>query len=216
MSGFADLGLATDQSRFGGKAATLGRLARRGILTPPGLVLAADDDGIDAFAVAACSRFGSGALAVRSSGITPDLSAGRFLSVLSVSPDDVAAAARAVRADAATKGTALMAVIAMPMLEPSASGIAFSRNPITGADECLISAVAGLSADLTAGRVSGEEWVVADRAARAAGGPVLAISQVEEVARLTREVASLEGSPQNVEWAITPDGLYVLQARPVA
>jgi phosphohistidine swiveling domain-containing protein len=60
-----------------------------------------------------------------------------------------------------TAPTPAMAVIVQPMIEARASGVAFSRHPITRrADEVLVNAVPGLAEPLVSGRVAPDEYVV--------------------------------------------------------
>jgi phosphoenolpyruvate synthase/pyruvate phosphate dikinase len=120
---------------------------------------------------------------VRSSSTAEDLAdasfAGQYETVLGVSTlEDVVAAVGQVRASAATvhaaayreqqtSGTdAGMAVLVQPMVAAHSAGIAFSANPVTGADEVVIEAVRGLGDALASGDADAERWNVAAGAAR--------------------------------------------------
>ena len=222
---------AMDGDVAGGKAAGLARLAAAGLPVPQGVVVPADTSDADLVAVAAdlAARFSGQALAVRSSGVAEDLEdasfAGQYETVLNV-PAEVAAlteALRRVRASATASHVETyrpghdrsMAVLVMPMLDPTAAGIAFTRHPVTGTRVVVIEAVAGLADRLAAGEETAERWEV-DEVARCQSDPeVLDPSVAEAVARLARRVEALEGRPQDVEWALVGSDLYLLQARPI-
>ena len=230
-----------DVARVGGKAAVLARLAELGFDVPAFFVIeptrAADDaqPGIDA----ALQRLGEGRYAVRSSGREEDGSAhshaGQFLSLLGVAAADVPAAVDRVRASGATdslkeyrrsRGLApdggMPAVIVQRMVEARAAGVAFSADPVTGRrDRIVISATAGLGDRLVGGEIDGEQHILDGatgaviQAPEEGGTIVLAPQDVAAVAALARKVAEAFGTPQDIEWALAGDRLYLLQARAI-
>jgi pyruvate,water dikinase len=115
-----------------------------------------------------------------------------------------------------TDWEATMAVGCMRMLEPRCSGILFSRNfRDLAADEVVLSATAGLAARVAAGRQGAEEIVIRRGEPPFGGSSLLSH---EDLARLFETARRLEqhfGSPQDIEWAIEGDQIYVLQARPM-
>ncbi|MFQ5555145.1 MAG: PEP/pyruvate-binding domain-containing protein [Acidimicrobiia bacterium] len=216
---------------LGGKAASLARLAAAGLPVPQGAVVptyVADDD-LEAVAAALADRLAGSPLAVRSSGVAEDLAdasfAGQYETVLNVSPapGPLCDAIRRVRASATRPHVASyggdtdrrMAVLVMPMVPASAAGIAFSRNPVSGRNDVVIEAVAGLADQLAAGEVTGERWTCGDHQLCQNGTGVLKESQAGAIADLARRVEALEGRPQDIEWAIADDALVLLQARPI-
>ena len=82
---------------------------------------------------------------------------------------------RAERA-ADAKTTTLMPVLIQRMLQPDASGVAFTANPVTGdRGEVVISAVRGFGARLVSGAARADEWMVSKgraRQVRSAGGGI--------------------------------------------
>ena len=178
------------------------------------------------------ARLGDTALAVRSSGTAEDREdasyAGQYETVLGVrGPGEVAAALRTCVASAAAArvrayagdgaGLARMAVLVQRLVPADAAGVAFTANPVTGDPEILVSAVRGLGERLVSGEVTPDEWVVR-------GGEVTCLNSIEDaidtgqagrVAELARHVAELAGTPQDVEWAVAGDDLWLLQARPI-
>ena len=226
-----DLAEALDVSWCGHKAATLAALRGAGHRVPDGIVVPADVTFTLDEAAAALTRVGAGPWAVRSSSTAEDLAdasfAGQYESVLGVTtPDALVAAVERVRASAtaahaaAYRGrqgdtTASMAVIVQRMVPARAAGVAFSANPVTGADETVIEAVRGLGDALAAGTADADRWLDIDGAPRAiANTGVLDQSDARQIGALVRRVAGERGAPQDIEWAIENDGLWLLQARP--
>ncbi len=139
-----------------------------------------------------------------------------------------------------------MAVLAQEMLEPAVSGVMYTRDPLGGqAGPLLISAVYGLGLGLVDGTVTPDTYTVergqpprlagvevGAKATRVVPGeeggrreevpaelanrPALGPAQVEELARLGLSLEKEFARPQDVEWALNPDGHFViLQSRPL-
>jgi rifampicin phosphotransferase len=217
----SSLAEATDD--FGAKAATLGALIRAGFPVPPGLALrfpASDPDAADLDAsVEAAASLGTEPVAVRSSSQLEDQphrsGAGRFTTVLDVTGvADLERALRRCLADAVGP----MGVIVQKMVPADAAGVAFTVNPVTGADEVVIDAVSGLGDRLVSGVVTPQQWIVDDNGPRVLGQDgdrPLDDRTAREVARWAWTVAAELGHPQDVEWAMSDGAFFVLQARPV-
>jgi len=135
-----------------------------------------------------------------------------------------------------------MAVVIQEMIDGERSGVVFGKNPNDGS-QVIIEAVYGLNQGLVDGTVTPDRWtldrdkgrllahVPADRArimAPASGGirmsdlsgdradhPPLDPRGIERVFELVHQAEALFGGPQDVEWTICDDVLYVLQSRPV-
>jgi len=225
-----------DAAEVGGKAASLGELLAAGVRVPDGVVLtagAADvtSDERRSLLRAGAGDLGTGAFAVRSSGIAEDGAehsyAGIYESVLDVSADELPAAtdrclasARAARAaeyEPASDGR--MAVIIQQMVAPAAAGVVLTADPINGdRRSCIVTAVRGTEDRLVSGAAIGDEWVVREDVAIARRRPEQAIDrrQAIQVASEARRIAAARGNPQDIEWAIDADGtLWILQARPM-
>jgi pyruvate,water dikinase len=233
---------ALDAAEVGAKAANLARLARDGFPVPPGLVVtpAAGERWEEARPrfLEAATDLGTERFAVRSSGTAEDLEgasfAGQYETVLGVALEGLPGAVRGVfdSADAsrvaayrkargeasAGTGRPRMAVLVQAMVEADSSGVAFTADPVTGRrDEVVITAVRGLGERLVSGEAVGDEWVVRseDAILRRESEGALTARQALDVARLARRVEERFGSPQDVEWAISGNKLYLLQARPM-
>ena len=226
-----------DARRVGTKAANLGELMRGGFEVPPGVVVVGDldaDDAVVAEVVRAADELGDGPLAVRSSIAAEDLPgasfAGQYESVLGVEgPGALAAAVRhvrgSVRADRVQRyqdelaGGAMGAVgvVVQRQVAADAAGVAFTVNPVTGADEVVVSSVRGLGEALVSGAADPDEWVVRGDDVSCVRSPEdsLTDDQVREVATAARRVADHFGFPVDVEWAFEGERLWLLQARSV-
>jgi phosphohistidine swiveling domain-containing protein/membrane-associated phospholipid phosphatase len=189
----------------------------------PPSVRAALDDLVEAVA-------GAGRVAIRSSATAEDLGAvsfaGQYRSFLDIAPADAERAVRltwaslwhpAPRAYRSYHGVddrdLAMALIVMRMLAPDVAGVAFTRDPRGAPDRMRVELVHGLGESLVSGAVTPEAFVVersgtdvdlATVAAPLAGLPAIAV-EVEE--RL--------GAPQDLEWAVEGDRLWLLQSRPI-
>jgi len=204
-------------------------------ITPQTVIAGAvPPDIIDAVSSAA-AEFSETDLAVRSSGIAEDLPdasfAGQYETVLGVSgPENLLTAVRRCWASAfnsrvdvylrekSRTGHKSMAVLVQRMVSANVSGVAFTANPVTGdRTETVINAVQGLGERLVSGRATPDEWLVKDGQAICRSVPEGALSagQAALVAELARKVEAYFGVPQDIEWAIVDDELFLLQARPI-
>jgi len=202
------------KSQVGGKAAGLIALRDAGFNVPAFEVSPADLS-------ATVARLGF-PVAVRSSASVEDgraaSFAGQFESVLELrSLDAVEEAVERVRASVYAPSVrqycrkngidadaARMDVIVQRMIEPKLAGVAFSVNPVTGAEEVVIEAVDGLADELLQGR----------RATLPRAHPLVEL-WAPEIERVVRAIHRHFGCPQDVEFAVGDGVLYVLQARPI-
>lgn len=109
-----------------------------------------------------------------------------------------------------------MAVIMQRMAAADWAGVMFTRDPQGSPAHIRIEAVAGLGEDLVSGRVTPHPyWVDRRNLGIRSGRGGAKLDFLEDLARLGLRVEHQFGAPQDIEWAITPDGLKVLQARPI-
>ena len=229
---------AADPMIAGAKAARLATLIAAGFSVPAGVVVptavvaGADDDALRATAAAALDQMGAGPVAVRSSAIAEDRAdasfAGLYDSVLEVEGvDAVAEAIAQVRASAQSDRVAGyagassdggIAVLIQRMVPAIAAGVAFTANPVTGdRQQVAITAVTGLGDRLVSGEAAGETWTVRTSDATCDQPAPTALDEhtARAVADLARQVEAQAGSPQDIEWAIDDEGVWLLQARPM-
>ncbi len=199
-------------------------------------------------------------VAVRSSAVVEDASAsfaGQFESVLNVGEDGLLEAYKRVVASKYRPETVqyalasgfldedvTMPVLVMTMVEPVASGVAYSQKP-ENPGRSMITAVRGLAQPIVEGKVTPDCYLVSrgeqreviavvrgdrkvatrchpagglvDISADPAGDePTLDEATAWQVAHTSWALEKCFGAPQDVEWAIDGSGsLFVVQSRPV-
>ena len=239
-----------DESSAGGKAWNCARLGQAGFRVPGGLVVLATAADADLAGLAVHPWFegmpGDTVFAVRSSGLGEDgvdqSFAGIHQTFLDVRRADVGTAVAACRASAHTAqaleyrrahgistGEIRMGVLIQRMIHPVAAGVAFTVNPVTGADdELVINSSWGVGEALVGGQVDPDEFVVGktdgalrwsrvgektdgDGTSRASLSP----DQVRELAGTLLAIERHYGAPQDVEWCHDGALFWVVQSRPV-
>lgn len=256
-----------DRGRFGGKAVELGASIREGLPVPGGIALSVEIVEAIAFADAKTRarcldavRSIPGPWAVRSSAVDEDGKsasfAGQHVTHLNATDDvQLFAAITAVWGSAKGKGAqayraklglsaeAKIAVVVQTLVRATASGVLFTRHPVTGADERVVEAAWGLGEAVVAGLVD------PDRFRFARGGRMIeeSISDKEievrplleggtetvEVDPLRRKVACIQraqlleldriasvcetafGSAVDLEFCLAGEIVYLLQRRAV-
>ncbi|MGY4542791.1 phosphohistidine swiveling domain-containing protein [Arthrobacter sp. UYNi723] len=137
-----------------------------------------------------------------------------------------------------------IAVVVQRMVEAEAAGVMFTANPANGRrDQIAISAAWGLGESVVSGTVTTDDVVVdagtgavlsrrtADKAvmtvyaehgtreqpvpADRPRAPVLDDRAAAELAGYGTRIADHFGAPQDIEWARTGDGFFILQSRPI-
>ena len=169
---------AADPSIYGGKAVQLGTALRAGLPVPDGIALGWPD--VDAVAAGHASLDDvvlPNPCSVRSSAVDEDSAdasfAGAHVTVLGVQGcNAVCEAVAAVRASAYDPGALAyraalgldasprMAVVVQRLVDSDVAGVMFTRNPMTGADECVIESSWGLGEAVVAGLVTPDHWVL--------------------------------------------------------
>ncbi len=197
-------------------------------------------DDVGAALASAVARWGDVPLAVRSSAVDEDLAeasyAGLYTTVLDVHGTDAlldavrrcwesasSAGVTAYRCARGERHRPVMAVLVQPVLRPAAAGVAFTADPVTGErGVVVIDAVPGTAEALVSGEETPERWTVPGSGPELSGPrpgsseTVLDPTLASAVADLARRVeAHRGGRPQDVEWAVVGDQVWLLQARPV-
>jgi phosphohistidine swiveling domain-containing protein len=204
---------------------------------------------------------GGGALAVRSSGTAEDLPhasfAGQHGTYFVTSADALVERVRDCWASlysdravayrdtlAASSLEVAMAVIVQRVVSAIAAGVAFTRDPVTDADDVVVEACLGLGETLVSGKVTPDRFsfardglalLAADHGHKCvrvdldpAGGvtqrsvpadeaaaPAIDEAVAREVARLSLAAEDLFGRAVDVEWAFDGELVWLLQARPI-
>ncbi len=213
----------------GGKAAGLSWLIEHGYVVPDGVVVRTPD----AAGLAAWLKPGQ-RYAVRSSASVEDSAthsfAGQFATVLDVSGEDAVRAAIQAVIDSARDerlepylrhagvdpATVRMSVVVQEMVAAKASGVAFSRNPLTGLADIVIEALSGTGAALVSGKATPDRWVSHwgewTQVPESSDIPIVAM---DEVAQLVASIADERDEAIDVEWSWDGDTVSLLQVRPM-
>lgn len=184
-------------------------------------------------------------VAVRSSATAEDSEERSFAGINAsftdvVGPDDVidrilacwmslwSPRAIAYRAAHALTDEPAIAVVVQQLVVADRSGVMFTAPPTSGTPgRLVIEAAPGAGEAVVSGQVSPDTYVVDDdgrvleehagEGAGAAhdGGRVLSDAHLATLAHLGREAEALFGSPQDVEFAIEGDQVWLVQSRPI-
>ena len=134
------------------------------------------------------------------------------------------------------------AVLVQEMVPADRAGIAFTVNPVTGEDEVIINASYGLGDLVVSGKVTPDEIIVESSARppriRIGSKHIMSIltysgitqtlvpeslqavpsvsdAQISSIVTTARKCETLLGHPVDIEWALSGEKLFLLQARPV-
>ncbi|WP_420629854.1 PEP/pyruvate-binding domain-containing protein [Candidatus Leptofilum sp.] len=110
-----------------------------------------------------------------------------------------------------------MAVILQEMVLPKVSGVAFSKNPMTGFDELIVEAVPGSGEGLVQDGTTPDRWVYkwGDWIAKPEQSQI-GLSLVQTVVDETRRLAKLVKAPIDLEWVYDGTAVYIVQLREIS
>jgi phosphohistidine swiveling domain-containing protein len=109
-----------------------------------------------------------------------------------------------------------LAVIIQEMVNPVVSGVAFSKNPLTGLDEIVVEAVKGNGEKLVQGGQTPSRWIY-----KWGDWVTQLVSEdidreiIENVVEQTRVIARDYGAPVDLEWVYDGCNLIWVQLRPI-
>ena len=160
--------------------------------------------------------------------------AGQFKSVLDVrGVDEILHAiwsiwattqSEAVRTYLARNGSAIhdlkMAILIQEMVSPQVSGVAFSKNPMTGLDEVLVEAVRGSGEALVQEGVTPARWINkwgtwTSTPDDPGDGHDIGLELIEQVVCQTKEIARAYGRPVDLEWVYDGHEVKWVQLREI-
>ena len=227
---------------IGGKAENLFRLKGLGLPVPRFVVIPWETllVGIpeSELVTGLLSAFeGTHHFAVRSSAAGEDGTAfsfaGQFESYLSVAPDELAGRIEEVRKSAFSERVVAyrthhglsdvggVAVIVQEMVDADAAGVAFGANPLTGnRQEKVINAVFGLGDTLVSGERNADQFVlnrgeIQSVLENGPAKPALTNGQIHRIGEILDTLEKELGQPQDIEFAVRNDQIYLLQTRPI-
>jgi pyruvate,water dikinase len=137
-----------------------------------------------------------------------------------------------------------IAVVVQQMIPSEKAGVMFTSHPVTGEPETIVEGSWGLGEAIVSGSVSPDKYVFDQRRAKVVdqviGTKKIAIipdgkkgtrevelpqekqdvsalseEEVKKLAEFGRIAEEHYGSPQDIEWAIVKDRIYILQSRPI-
>jgi pyruvate, water dikinase len=256
---------AVEEGRYGGKAAQCATAMRAGLPVPDGYAFPSEARGLllggnGRAALGSMLEALGGLVAVRSSAVGEDSAtasfAGQHATVLGVrSVDGFVDALREVYASATTSAAIAyrerlgldlsprMGVIVQRLIRAEASGVLFSRDPISGQDVRVVEASWGLGEAIVQGLVNPDRFRIARGGrilSREAGEKDLMIRWAEAggteeipveddriaelclddealaaLDRLTSQCEAVFGGTQDIEFAVADGTVHLLQRRPI-
>jgi phosphoenolpyruvate synthase/pyruvate phosphate dikinase len=206
---------------IGGKAEGLVRLQELGLPVPPFVVVPVGAE-VDEQAARALGE----PLAVRSSAVGEDAvdrsAAGQHETVLGVTRERLRDAIEVVRASTdrarAYGSVGDVAVVVQREVPATRAGVAFSRDPITGADEVVVECALGGGEAIVSGQVTPDRYrIVGGTVVARAAGVTRALRDDEAltVAQLVRRAAQGFGLPVDVEFCFEGRMVWLVQCRPI-
>ncbi|MGF3499013.1 MAG: PEP/pyruvate-binding domain-containing protein [Candidatus Methanosuratincola sp.] len=136
-----------------------------------------------------------------------------------------------------------MAVVVQRMVDASSSGVMFTCNPVSGADEIVVESTWGLGESVVSGRITPDRFVIGKNPfalkekkignkptavylsmsgtlpvevePRLRAEPSLSDSDLRRLHDLGISIEAWFGAPQDIEWALGGGEFYILQSRPV-
>ncbi len=228
----------------GGKSRTLAQLYQTGYPVPEGFVIlptAFREDRLTPeawekvrtnLATMRKAQNGLAAFAIRSSALSEDSTqasfAGEFETVLDVHTDPAIQAAihtvrrsrhsERVRAYSQARGMAPahdMAVIVQRLIRADSSGVLFTADPVTGSHMQMVgNFVFGFGEELVGGEIEPYIFTLSRPRGRYEGPPELK-RLAPKLFKLATRLEQDLGCPQDIEWAIAGQKLFLLQSRPI-
>lgn len=174
--------------------------------------------------------YGISSVAVRSSSTQEDTTqssfAGQFTTVLGVQDsqaylDALTKVVTSKQSTAYSQTNGTVHAIVQEFIEPDCAGVIFSVNPATGSAELVINAATGRGTNVVEGGQAEQYFVdrldtSSYRVENGSGQPnVLGKEQIQKLSALALQIESLFETPQDIEWAIRDNTIYILQARPI-
>lgn len=111
----------------------------------------------------------------------------------------------------------LMAVLIQEMVPPVYSGVALSRNPLTGADEIVVEAISGQGDRLLQGGITPFRWV--NKWGYWLEKPTemrIPLTLIKQIVEETRQIEKSLGYPIDLEWVYDGDQLFWVQVREIS
>ncbi len=113
-------------------------------------------------------------------------------------------------------GALKMALMVQEMVPPVVSGVAFSKNPLTGMDEIVVEAVQGSGAALMQEGVTPGRWIYKWGAWVTQPDPTdVPLDVIQKVVDQTQAIAQAYGAAVDLEWVYDGQTIYWVQLREI-
>ncbi|MFC1948880.1 PEP/pyruvate-binding domain-containing protein [Chloroflexota bacterium] len=228
----------------GGKGGTLARLYQKGYPVPDGFIIfpsafIGDEISPEIWAQVQTQlqrlrkTYPGVAFAVRSSAVAEDSAlasfAGEFETVLNVSSDEEirisintvrqSRNSERVKAYSQSQGVETvheMAVVIQRMIQPEMSGVLFTAAPVTSNRNRMAgNYIHGLGDRLVSGETEAAEFTI-QRYKYKYEGPSELKQYHRKLYKLAKRLEKDLGCPQDIEWAVSGNKVYILQSRPIS
>lgn len=235
---------AEEQKLAGGKGGMLANMIQLGYPVPDGLVVlpAAFENDIltnaawrDVRALLSQFRGKSNAnisFAIRSSALSEDSAAtsfaGEFETILNANTDEeiheaitkvyrsrLSERVKAYSAAHQLNNEHEMAVVVQQMVEADLSGVLFTADPVNGSYQNMVgNYVYGLGENLVSGEAVAEAFSI-KRPKGKYSGPEDLKQYARQLFKYASKLERTSGYPQDIEWSVAGNRLYLLQSRPI-
>ena len=114
-----------------------------------------------------------------------------------------------------------MAVIVQKMIKAEKGGVIFTNDVFEGSNNLVIEATKGLGENVVSGRVNSQRIIFSKIDKRPIEGvigfekPVLSLKEAKKFFQIGLKVEKVFKQPQDIEWAVKKDKIYILQSRPI-
>lgn len=109
-----------------------------------------------------------------------------------------------------------MAVIIQEMVNADFSGVIFTRNPVTGLDEVIVEAVAGLGSSLLQDGSTPQRWTYKwGKWIEEPQNGNLDLTVINQIVMQAKKIEKKYGSPVDLEWVYDGNQIYWLQLREI-
>ena len=225
------------QGRVGGKAFNLAKLKNFGLNVPNGFVVVdyEDNDKNNKDIEKMFESLGLETVAVRSSAICEDGEqtsfAGQFETILFVKKEGLIDAIKKcfesnqnesavfyAEENNIAKENTKVSVVVQTMIDSEISGVMFTHNPITEEDEILVECVLGVGEKLVQGEITPSQIRISKTGGEVLtylGDKILKDDKLRELYTNAKQIEKCFGTPQDIEFAVANETLYILQARPI-
>lgn len=217
--------------KVGGKAANLGKLIELGINVPKGFVCTSIENRNDIYNMYDNLKLKK--VAVRSSAICEDGKqnsyAGQFETFLNINKEEIINSIKKcyesnksenikeyINEKNISTDNTKVSVIVQEMIAGEASGVMFTKNPITGEDKIIIESVLGLGEKLVQGEVTPTQFVIDKNTLlveNEIGPKILSNNKMEALSQIGLKIENYFKVPQDIEWTIEDEKIYILQTR---